>query len=620
MTPRLPKPGPSAEAANATPTADNIGQQGVSSANGHGSLPVPTRRQRNARLTHPDYAPRPQPLKARGPAGESVASSTACSTPANSNAIMVSNGQHSGFLAVLVPDATHPQLSVSSGNPGTTSRADETQDQTAPRRVRVAKRPKVNQPAVSDIALSGIHPRGNTGRNFSNALDVNTTNAVVHFEPPENDDTIPTTDHKEQEIVKTLVDAIYHVDPPLPNAKPYTVAFQARWINRTHYKPAHIEMLAWEIVQKTIKIHTEGWTEPIYDESLMAQILTTKHMKFAERMTSIESLLKGSKDACESALKREKIWTIIGTAPIMFDRLSVNKKQNKTKAKRLEIAKAVEAEIEKLKRASGDSIPAAAQLNDTASSSVSTAAVASADNAASDTVQDGLRRHEVSAVDPNPIVADGVNQTSAFETHQAKTANAIQTSQEMAAVHGQRFTAACDNAPCFPFSAVLSDSQSIITQSPSDGTTTQPPIGFNHPSVCSESGISSFGDSFDVGTFPQLQQGLGDLPLGEPTTFLDQSQCNYPGHTACGTEPSFVWSDRLLGRAAPDLVHHSDTTVHQTSWIQPLASAIGKRSRDHSGGEKDADFDGQCLHEAPLLKKARVSKTPRVPNARSPKK
>ncbi|KAF2278908.1 uncharacterized protein EI97DRAFT_352895, partial [Westerdykella ornata] len=141
-------------------------------------------------------------------------------------------------------------------------------------------------------------------------------NAGVRFRPPRPDRSIPTTDEEKQEIVRALIEAIYDTSDTAEVGT--TEAFQHRWVKRHHYHPSGVEKVAWKLLDKTIKLHRFGWMAPVYDETVMVDVMKT-------------SLLKG-----------DKYWTVIGMPALLLSRSKMNKESNKKKKARLEYARGKE--------------------------------------------------------------------------------------------------------------------------------------------------------------------------------------------------------------------------------------------------------------------------------------
>jgi hypothetical protein len=138
-----------------------------------------------------------------------------------------------------------------------------------------------------------IPPSNPYGLRFSSISEMDAANTTPIFRCPAGDLSIPTTDQQKQAWVYTLVQAIRNnqgvSDKPSPS-------FMNRWVDgATYYDPLDFEVVAWEVVRRTVQLHTSGWdarTAPIRDQNLLKNIKESSDWTFKDRMNCIVDLLR----------------------------------------------------------------------------------------------------------------------------------------------------------------------------------------------------------------------------------------------------------------------------------------------------------------------------------------
>ncbi|KAF2875796.1 hypothetical protein BDV95DRAFT_591229 [Massariosphaeria phaeospora] len=182
-------------------------------------------------------------------------------------------------------------------------------------------------------------PKASVKKNESISLYFNSlASALIHddtpaWKPPAGDETIPQTNSEEQAVVRNLMSAFLNKEAVNDNK------FERRWGETSnYYAEEDLEKLAWRILACTIKLHTEGWKEPVYDKGLLAQIERTWDFSFAKRMECIVNLVRHNKRVCEDLLRGEKLSIVVGAPGFLERRAKSNKGSNKRKADRIKYA------------------------------------------------------------------------------------------------------------------------------------------------------------------------------------------------------------------------------------------------------------------------------------------
>jgi hypothetical protein len=123
-----------------------------------------------------------------------------------------------------------------------------------------------------------------------------------------------------------------------------------RWQpNANFYHLESFEILAWELVEATTWLHLHGWEESVHDRGFLANLKKYKNLTFGQRITQIEDVLRVSvtsttlfdrkltrlqfsKSTCETLLKGEKLFSVIGMPRQFRNRVKTNKTQNNKRA------------------------------------------------------------------------------------------------------------------------------------------------------------------------------------------------------------------------------------------------------------------------------------------------
>ncbi|KAH7406369.1 hypothetical protein DE146DRAFT_629705 [Phaeosphaeria sp. MPI-PUGE-AT-0046c] len=181
----------------------------------------------------------------------------------------------------------------------------------------------VLQFASGDAALISLQNRLNTIKGSFIALG--------------EDSTIPQNDEQIKDAVKTVLGAIKDV----AHAKDSNSrAFKSRWVdNAQHpYSDEVLETTSWRIVNLCVKLHREGPSAlSIGDPHYLPQIKKSAHLKFADRIKTIATLLIEWKARCDGVIKGDTLQTVVAAPIEAFKSAGSNSVGNKTRANRIKL-------------------------------------------------------------------------------------------------------------------------------------------------------------------------------------------------------------------------------------------------------------------------------------------
>ncbi|KAF2656988.1 hypothetical protein K491DRAFT_677622 [Lophiostoma macrostomum CBS 122681] len=170
------------------------------------------------------------------------------------------------------------------------------------------------------------------GLYFNGASAMKFLSEISTFQAPKDDTTIPQTMEAKRKIVKRLVLAITNIANVREDLKSKRLA--KRWGEGVrYYEPWMFEMVAWRLLYKILKIHTEGWSHPVCRDWRI--IKKTETFTFEKRMGLVIELLTCSKTACTDVLAGED-WTVVGAPDALLERTNRNKASIDSKAKYLQ--------------------------------------------------------------------------------------------------------------------------------------------------------------------------------------------------------------------------------------------------------------------------------------------
>ncbi|KAG9194416.1 hypothetical protein G6011_04451 [Alternaria panax] len=167
---------------------------------------------------------------------------------------------------------------------------------------------------------------------FRNMSEAKKSMAVAQWHAPQEDETIPQTEEEHRKIVMMLVNAFKDMGIAKDTA---ANAYRKRFIpgETSYYQDWAIEACAWDIIDKATSIHTEGFSIPIYDRSIVDCIGQTQKWLFQERIDWICQVLKSSKHVAVTLMKHEKNWVTIGAPHKLYSSTLVNTISNAHRGK-----------------------------------------------------------------------------------------------------------------------------------------------------------------------------------------------------------------------------------------------------------------------------------------------
>ncbi|KAJ8118694.1 hypothetical protein OPT61_g381 [Boeremia exigua] len=181
------------------------------------------------------------------------------------------------------------------------------------------------------------HPPYTNGLYFTSAQAAAAVNMITYWEPPTDDDTIPTTQAEREAWVIRLMASIKNNRGCLKtNEQKDSQSFLRRWADGATFFPATaVEAVAWKILQLAIDVHRQGWANPIPEPKLREDIYYSMLFSFEDRMKFIETVLQLSKSTCEDLIKGNRLDEIVGCPHVVFERIHGNNKSNKDKSGKL---------------------------------------------------------------------------------------------------------------------------------------------------------------------------------------------------------------------------------------------------------------------------------------------
>ncbi|KAJ4991151.1 hypothetical protein SVAN01_03279 [Stagonosporopsis vannaccii] len=196
------------------------------------------------------------------------------------------------------------------------------------------------------------HLPARNGLFFTNTQEAESVNKITYWEPPANDNTIPTTQAEREAWVVKLLVAIRNNEGCLKtNNDKDSSAFVRRWGNDAgYYSTTALEATAWKLEQLGLDVHQQGWLDAIPEPKLREDIYYSMCFTFEERMNLVIKVLEISKPTCEDLLKGNRFHEIVGCPQVVFERVIGNNKSNNHKSKLLSQHKTQKKVFEKAEK------------------------------------------------------------------------------------------------------------------------------------------------------------------------------------------------------------------------------------------------------------------------------
>ncbi|UPX12027.1 uncharacterized protein EKO05_0002604 [Ascochyta rabiei] len=170
----------------------------------------------------------------------------------------------------------------------------------------------------------------------------------VLWHPPADDHSIPTTPAHYKICFDLLVRAIDYSGEDVVERRD-SKEFQRRWIDREHYDPGFVQVLAKQVLDTMIDVHRNGWTYYVQDPAFRLMYHKTMYFTFRDRFNVTALVLKYSKTTCDGILKGQRLYDVIGNSYHLETRVTSNKKANSDRAIKL-------AKIKKEEEATGQKV------------------------------------------------------------------------------------------------------------------------------------------------------------------------------------------------------------------------------------------------------------------------
>ncbi|OCK83946.1 hypothetical protein K432DRAFT_389940 [Lepidopterella palustris CBS 459.81] len=191
-----------------------------------------------------------------------------------------------------------------------------------------------------DKRYNGMRQDGQTGMFFHSYEE-----AMAAFNQPrrlrKTDDPLPTTDEEKFALVRRLIHSI--LDSSCAKDQ-VTRQFERRWKDDKFWDLPAVHVLAWAILDVAIKLHKDGWTNPILDPTQLGLPFVDKHLRFYERIDKICILLSNYKSACNALMKFEKLPQIVAGPVKSYNRSGTNNVGNVKKAEQIKVGKSKQLE------------------------------------------------------------------------------------------------------------------------------------------------------------------------------------------------------------------------------------------------------------------------------------
>ncbi|KAJ4343407.1 hypothetical protein N0V95_006669 [Ascochyta clinopodiicola] len=182
------------------------------------------------------------------------------------------------------------------------------------------------------------------GKQSSQVLPIPGQQQVL-WHPPAGDHSIPTTPAHYKICFDLLVRAIDYSGEDVVEKRD-SKEFQRRWIDREHYDPGFVQVLAKQVLDTMIDVHRNGWTYYVQDPAFRLLYHKTMYFTFRDRFNVTALVLKYSKTTCDGILKGQRLYDVIGNSYHLETRVTSNKKANSDRAIRLARVKKEEELVE----------------------------------------------------------------------------------------------------------------------------------------------------------------------------------------------------------------------------------------------------------------------------------
>ncbi|KAF2742370.1 hypothetical protein M011DRAFT_370594, partial [Sporormia fimetaria CBS 119925] len=173
---------------------------------------------------------------------------------------------------------------------------------------------------------------------FNSHAEAQAANLGLDWAPPENDDTLPKTDHDRRQIVARLRTAILNREGT--GDKDTSPVFIKRWVDTEpdyFYPYKAIEKACWDIVGLAEKLHTEGPRDfPLHDPDFNLKIEKTKDWTFEQRLSLVTQVLHTYKGRCDKVMKGPEMLLLVVAPQEALQTSKTNRVQNDNRAKILD--------------------------------------------------------------------------------------------------------------------------------------------------------------------------------------------------------------------------------------------------------------------------------------------
>ena len=156
------------------------------------------------------------------------------------------------------------------------------------------------------------------------------------WDPPEGDNTIPTSDEQMKAIVTNLVFAMssteFAADAEANNA------WKARWLpGQLFYSKEKIVLRCWQLAETAKKLHLEGPSALNCFDSKFATVefAKTKNWTFQQRIDVMVNLLSTRKSRCDALMKGDQIDVFVGAPGKLLKTATANAPNNAKKGEAL---------------------------------------------------------------------------------------------------------------------------------------------------------------------------------------------------------------------------------------------------------------------------------------------
>ncbi|KAF2677326.1 hypothetical protein K458DRAFT_491898 [Lentithecium fluviatile CBS 122367] len=170
------------------------------------------------------------------------------------------------------------------------------------------------------------------------------------FKPPSGTIGIPQTENDELTIIFCLGEAILNKDGVHDNPR---AAFMVHWSSdsTTAFERWQVDPIARKILDACIKLHKDGFREPIFDRALETKV--NPNLAFNERINCLIVLFSKWKSVCDTIMRSEKIMTYVAGPAAHYKITHAAQKQNETRKNNYEQSKAERYDLEVVRRGDG---------------------------------------------------------------------------------------------------------------------------------------------------------------------------------------------------------------------------------------------------------------------------